>query len=272
MEQVEFPDLSRDQARRMALLVQLLEHCDQPEAALELAERMERFVLHGAHPGLIGEEGGDPKALLAEDQAAVAQALRNLPVAPRPHGRGAKKRRWTAEEDEKLRNLASQDLSLEKIAAELNRTIISVRERARARQIKVKPRKRGRRPSRSDDSGASQPRGQGRQNGKTNGFANGFRHRGRRAKASKPCNPAELKRNAEMVEKYLMERGATRPATSIETVVKFMRTRDYSIVRAEDGRFVVDERDHLTPEELLERANSLRGHLGQPLFPKELAH
>ena len=267
MDKVDFPDLNTDQARRMALLVQLLEHCDEPEAALALAERMERFVLHGAPRGLTQGKIGDPRAL-----AVNAGVGTGVPLVSQPHGRGAKKRRWTAEEDEKLRSLAAQDLSLEKIAAELGRTIISVRERARARQVKVKPRKRGRRPSRSDDKGSSQPRNGEAIGGHRPNFANGFRARGKRQKAAAGCNPEELKKNAEMVEKYLIERGATRPATSLDTVVKFMRTRDYSVVRADDGRYVVDERDHLTPAELVERANSLRLHLGQPAFPKDLAH
>lgn len=270
MDKVEFPDLNTDQARRMALLVQLLEHCDQPEAALELAERMERFVLHGAPRGLVQRAVGDGEAVLAGSLAA--DALAALPAVSRPHGRGTKKRRWTAAEDEQLRALAGQDLSLEKIAAELGRTIISVRERARARQIKVKPRKRGRRPRQADDSGSAQARSDDGTNGKAGGHVNGFGARRRRPKAAGACNPADVKKNAEMVEKYLMERGATRPVASIETVIKFMRTRDYSVVRGDDGRYVVDERDHLTPSELVDRANSLRLHLGQPIFPKDLAH
>lgn len=272
MDKVEFPDLNTDQARRMALLVQLLEHCDQPEAALELAERMERFVLHGSNRGLGRQAIGDPKDLLSAAKVEDSRARDGLPVVSRPHGRGAKKRRWTTEEDEKLRSLAGQDLSLEKIAAELGRTIISVRERARARQIKVKPRKRGRRPSRTDDKGSSQPRSANGSNGQPCTAANGYSYRGRRRKARSNCNPLDQKQNAEMVEKYLLERGATRQAASIETVIKFMRTRDYSIVRGEDGRYVVDERDHLTPSELVDRANTLRLHLGQPVFPKDLAH
>ena len=272
MDKVEFPDLNRDQARRMALLVQLLEHCDEPEAALELAERMERFVLHGAPRGLAQRMIGEHKAMTAGAAAGAESVIGSLPAVSRPHGRGTKKRRWTAEEDEKLRSLASQDLSLEKIAAELDRTIISVRERARARQIKVKPRKRGRRPSRRDDGGSAQPRGGDHLNGKSRGLSNGFRHRGKRSKAARNGSVLDDKACAELVEKYLLERGATRPATSIETVIKFMRTRDYSVVRAEDGRYVVDERDHLTPAELVERANSLRLHLGQPVFPEDLAH
>ena len=272
MDKVEFPDLNRDQARRMALLVQLLEHCDQPEAALELAERMERFVLHGSPRGLAQRMMGEHKAMAAGAAAGAESVVEGMPAVSRPHGRGTKKRRWTAEEDEKLRSLAGQDLSLEKIAAELNRTIISVRERARARQIKVKPRKRGRRPSRQDDGASAQARGGHVLNGKPGSLANGFGHRGKRPKGLRNGSVVDDKACAELVEKYLLEQGVTRPETSIETVIKFMRTRDYSIVRAEDGRYVVDERDHLTPAELVERANSLRLHLGQPIFPKDLAH
>lgn len=284
MDKVEFPDLNTDQARRMALLAQLLEHCDEPEIALELAERMECFVLHGAPPGktqqtLTDLARGLGRVVVTDGRIAIEAAAKPegearaaTPPTVGRHGRGSRKRRWTAEEDEKLRTLAAQDLSLEKIAAELDRTAISVRERARARQIRVKPRKRGRRPARADDSGTSGPSQVSGANGRTNGFNTGFGQRGRRCKALRNAVASDHKRDAELVERYLTERGATRTEASIETVVKFMRTRDYSIVRADDGRFVVDERDLLTPSELLERANSLRSHLGQPCFPKELAH
>ena len=271
MEKVEFPDLNTDQARRMALLVQLLEHCEEPETALELAERMERFVLQGSLRGGRQAEIGNLGELTKAD-SRVAEAVA-VAVASKPHGRGGKKRRWTAEEDDKLRSLAGQDLSLEKIAAELNRTIISVRERARARQIKIKPRKRGRRPARADDSNGAGPRPAAPKNGSShNGFANGFRSRGKKYRPCRNSRPIDSKAEAELIEKYLLERGATREEASIETVITFLRTRDYSVVRSDDGRYLLDEREHLTPSELVDRANSVRLHLGQPIFPKELAH
>jgi hypothetical protein len=39
---------------------------------------------------------------------------------------------WTSEEDERLKNLVTQDASVVKVAAALKRKIVSVRNRARA--------------------------------------------------------------------------------------------------------------------------------------------
>jgi len=49
---------------------------------------------------------------------------------------------------------------------------------------------------------------------------------------------------------------------AIDEVIRFLRTRDYSIISTDDGRYKVDGRHVLTAEELLHRANRVRESLG----------
>src|SRR3546814_8575753 len=44
----------------------------------------------------------------------------------------------------------------------------------------------------------------------------------------------------------------------VDPIVHFLRSRDYSVVRVEDGRFRVDGRRILSAEELREKANQVR--------------
>ncbi len=57
------------------------------------------------------------------------------------------------------------------------------------------------------------------------------------------------------------------PDGAIDSVIRFLRSRDYSVVRTDDGLFRLDEREDLTTQELLSRANRVRAYLQQPPFP-----
>jgi hypothetical protein len=53
---------------------------------------------------------------------------------------------------------------------------------------------------------------------------------------------------------------------SVDEVVRFLRSRDYSVVVTQDGKYRIDERETLTMEELVARANRVRSQLGQAGF------
>jgi len=55
-------------------------------------------------------------------------------------------------------------------------------------------------------------------------------------------------------------------AVGIDSVVHFLRTRDYSVVQTEDNRYDLDGRKVLTAQELFERANKVRAQLKQPTW------
>jgi len=53
---------------------------------------------------------------------------------------------------------------------------------------------------------------------------------------------------------------------SVEPVIQFLRSRDYSVVRVGEGRFQVDGRHILSADELREKADNVRKSLGQSPF------
>ena len=55
-------------------------------------------------------------------------------------------------------------------------------------------------------------------------------------------------------------------AVGIDSVVHFLRTRDYSVVHTKDDRYDLDGRKVLTAQELFERANGVRAQLGRPIW------
>src|SRR3546814_19814277 len=57
----------------------------------------------------------------------------------------------------------------------------------------------------------------------------------------------------------------------VDPIVHFLRSRDYSVVRVEDGRFRVDGRRILSAEELREKANQVRLSMGKPPFEPQPA-
>ncbi|MHA1152130.1 MAG: hypothetical protein ACTSQ7_05595 [Alphaproteobacteria bacterium] len=55
-------------------------------------------------------------------------------------------------------------------------------------------------------------------------------------------------------------------AVGIDSVVHFLRTRDYSVVRKNDDRYELDGRNVLTAQELFKRANKVRAQLKRPTW------
>jgi hypothetical protein len=139
--------------------------------------------------------------------------------------------RWTGEDDANLRRLWQGNHSVEMVAQEFHRTPASIY--ARVRLLDLSP---GRRVSK---------------NRKKN---NGKRKNGAATpdKLSPTANPEEID-GPESV--------------GIDSVVHFLRTRDYSVVPKENGRYELDGRKILTAQELFERANKVRSHIRRPIWP-----
>ncbi len=55
-------------------------------------------------------------------------------------------------------------------------------------------------------------------------------------------------------------------AVGIDSVVHFLRTRDYTVVPTEDDCYVLDGHKTLTAQELFERANKVRTQLKRPTW------
>ena len=56
-------------------------------------------------------------------------------------------------------------------------------------------------------------------------------------------------------------------AVGIESVVHFLRTRDFSVVPKDDDCYELDGRNILTAQELFNRANKVRAQLKRPAWP-----
>lgn len=219
--------LNSGQSLRMSLLQRALIINSDPLLAVRAADRMERFILFG-HPS-----DAEPQARNELQSGNGLQSGNALQSDGAPSDRGeptkrttgvAKdKRRWTAEEISRLRELSAKGATLDSIAQQLGRTIVSVRIRQRQEGVVrngPRGRRRGHRPGNRTGRGGYLP---------------------------------------------------SPPRLPMDPVITFMRSRDYSVVRAEDGRYRVDNRRAFTAGELVERANDLRRQLGKPEFPRHLA-
>jgi hypothetical protein len=204
---------------------------------------------------------------------------------------GSKKRRWSNGDDERLRRLWRSDHSLEEIAEAMGRTTPSLYSRARALGM-------SKRSPMVDKREATRPNGNGREAacagaapapateddifGKARQHAQAIASKARPtgfeirrysavpprgqdssklgsavggAKPSRPsCSAAELSFQTAPLE------------AGVEPIIHFLRSRDYSVVRVEDGRFRLDNRQILDADELREKANKVRQSLGKPPF------
>ena len=52
----------------------------------------------------------------------------------------------------------------------------------------------------------------------------------------------------------------------MRSAITFLRSRDYSVVRQDDGSYKLDERASLSDEELIDKANTVRDRLKRPKF------
>lgn len=153
------------------------------------------------------------------------------------HGRSSaptavERRRWTREDDRALRRLWDEKISVDEVAQRLGRTPASIYGRLRWFGL------------------------------------NPARTRARAAAAGDPVGPAPAEAAGGEADPATPVDGAAAPVTA-ETVVRFLRSRDYSVVRTGDGRYRLDGREVLTAQELLRKANRVREALGRPCWPAD---
>ena len=202
-------DVQEEQERRRELLLRAFDAYSDPEQALAVAVRMEQFI--------IGEQTSHEKP---------HEAVKPVVQPPADEPRKTRDRsRWTEDDDAHLRRLWKDDLTVEEIAQEFQRTIPSIYARARFLCLSS---------SRHD-----------MKNGK------------RKVKRSNPDKrPPTV--NSKKINEF--------ETVGIDSVVHFLRTRDYTVVLTEDHSYELDGRKTFTAQELFERANRVRAQLKRPMW------
>lgn len=125
--------LTDEQELRRNLLLKMLDRHDDPAEALPAAARLEQFILSGRTPP---REHAPPSAPATPDGGC--------PAGPRPSGGSGRparrstsaspgatrKRRWTDEEEGRLREMWREGTSVARIAQQLGRSNMGIRHRA----------------------------------------------------------------------------------------------------------------------------------------------
>lgn len=134
--------LQVDQELRRDLLLKALEACSDPDEALEIAVRMECFILEG--------QNSSNKGFRAPQEKGTAQPQEKKKAHTRP--------RWTTDDDKHLRHLWQEKLTVEAIAEQLNRTPASIYGRARQLGLSPNERENTKSSRKTDNAGsAAQP-------------------------------------------------------------------------------------------------------------------
>ena len=107
--------LQVDQELRRDLLLKALEACSDPDEALDIAVRMERFILDG--------QVSSKNEVTAPEENGSIQRQQEKKALTRP--------RWTPNDDGHLRRLWQERVSVEAIAEQLQRTPASIYGRVR---------------------------------------------------------------------------------------------------------------------------------------------
>jgi len=287
--------LTADQELRKELLLYALDKQREVEAAIAMAAQMERFVLKGL-------EGAPERPFLPDANADKAPGGEMAPspavaaAQPGRFGKGGMKRRWSDADDAKLKELWHTTANLEEIAEVLGRTIPSLYSRARAlgmskRASKLQELESSLRHTRGEDlngSAACESGSPARSNGSSGKHAvpgdpapadvnnrrtdvarERYHPKGRRLR-----QPQSARNGAVSAHTGLSAAKSSRSTDenlSIDPVIRFLRSRDYSVVRVGDGQFKLDGRRILSADELREKANQVRKTLGQPPFASQRA-
>ena len=128
--------LQVDQELRRDILLKALEACSDPDEALEMAVRMERFILDG-------QDSSKNEAPAPEENGST-QRQQEKKAHTRP--------RWTPHDDSHLRRLWQEKVSVEAIAEQLQRTPASIY--GRVRQLGFSTNERGKsKSSRNAENG-----------------------------------------------------------------------------------------------------------------------
>ena len=201
--------IQEEQERRRELLQRALEASPDPEQALAMALRMEQFII----------DGQTSREKPHEAAQSVVQ-----PSTEQPR-KTCNRSRWAGDDDAHLRRLWQDDLTVEEIAQELERTPASIYGRLRIMNLS---------PNKHDTK-----------NGK---------------RKVKLLGPDKQSPNASSEEIKDFD------DVGIDSVVHFLRTRDYSVVQTEGGCYDLDGRKVLMAQELFERANKVRAQLKRPMW------
>lgn len=266
---------------RFDVVMQCLQITGDVDAALDAARRIVDFVTGGeagittvagrARPKQGRPQTGESEPGAPDDSegAATGEAWTEEPVgcqekpaeAARPAagvGRGSgPKARWDAASEAKLRAEWATGKPVEVIAAEIGRTVGSTRERARRlglrrpKQSEVAPEYRAQ-TARTSAPGAETPRAGNVRTLKASGTRKRRRPRHEDMRRAEPID----------ISAYRIKR----PSETIDSVVNFVRSRDYQVVRASDGTFMVDGRKQFSEDAFVEWANGLRRMLNKPAF------
>ena len=203
--------VQEEQERRRDLLLRALEACPDPEQALAVAVRMEQFIIDGQTSREKPHEATQPGEQPSSDGSRKT----------------CNRSRWTGDDDAHLRRFWQDDLTIEVITRELQRTPASIY--GRMRQL---------------------------------GLSSGRRDKKKGKNKTEHSSPDEQSPNVNTEEIDDLE------AVGIDSVVHFLRTRDYSVIPTEDGRYKLDGRKVLTAQEMLKRANKVRNQLGRPAWAR----
>ena len=288
--------LTADQELRKELLLFALGKQSDLVAAAAMAAQMERLVLEG-----FGTTVGAPSSTYAPQSATDSgqdcACSCGADAEPGAYGSGGTKRRWSLADDARLVELWRSPSELEEIAAILDRTIPSLYSRARALDLEKRAQKAETRVAvRSNaiqaDSGfgvgavdpapsltsAEDPSSQPAQSAADDSSIN---HTGREMKVDRYRAPSstgvkrfgQTRRTAKIGARSGSKNAAANSSPrsvaesiGVESIVQFLRSRDYSVVRVSEGRFRLDGRQVLSVDELREKANKVRKTLGQPPF------
>lgn len=277
--------LTPDQELRKELLLFSLSKQPDLEAAIEMAAAMEQYVLCGlplrggegrAAPASSRKNGRGEAAASTEatdEEGAPAAGPRAAGVAPN------KKRRWSVADDCRLEQLWRSDRTLEEIASELDRTVPSLYSRGRAlglskrdhvaHSLEAQKNGSGKPYKRATSSGHHDADGN-RTVQQSSASCKPSGQKGSTAKATwKSGAEHVIPRNKMPKSADALLSNASPPEESqifVDSIVHFLRSRDYSVVRVAEGRFRLDGRRVVTVDELLDKANQLRKSLGQPPF------
>lgn len=254
-----------NQEIRLDLLTRALDSLSDPVRALELAREMEAFVLYGsssARERKAPASGGADAAGCADATGSKADL-----VPARPVRKTGKKPRWTPANDDTLRDHWQNGVSLFDMARSLGRSEVSIIARARRLGLPQRGETKSvaarRRPRSGETGNGSESTAEADPAAETvtipcdDRLTQGF-HPGR---STAPSDlPPKSSQNCVTVHLCPVT------AHTMETVITFMRSRDYSVVRDGAGSFLVDGHTKLTAQELISRANRLRECLGKPGF------
>jgi hypothetical protein len=240
--------IKADQELRRELLIRVLDRYPNLDAAFQAVAHMERFILGDAEPTSSDYAGGTGNTPPEE------MGPSNKPRTENGNGASAKSRsssrwcRWAPQDDAILRQCWADNSAVEEIAWKLERSPASIY--GRARQLGLHREK------------STSVRGSRRQDMHV-GNGIGVEQEGQES-------PTERQGSRQTDGPQVLNGSTEDDPISIDSVVRFLRTRDYSVVRTKDGCYRLDGRDTVTAEQLFERANRVRERLGRPTWPGPL--